>query len=180
MSSRLIILVCTLVLAPLCWGQGMDRITRDGNAQTVIGPRNIPLDDGARALLAGRDEEGVELTLEGLKFAQGRREHEAALSNLCAGYVKLGNHSEALKYCNMLLTRNDKNWRGYNNRAVVYIQMKQWEKAGQDLDKGEALNPNATTMKVARSMYMDAVHPVRPEIEIDDRQKGNDDVPQTE
>jgi hypothetical protein len=26
-------------------------------------------------------------------------------------------------------------------------------------------------MKVARAMYMDAVHPVAPEIEIDDRQR---------
>ena len=48
--------------------------------------------------------------------------------------------------------------------------MKQWDKAREDLEKGEALNPNATTMKIARSMYMDAVHPVRPEVEIDDRQ----------
>lgn len=176
MFSRLIILVCTLLLAPLCWSQGVDRIARDPNTQTVIGPRNIPLDDGAKALLAGRDEEGVELTLKGLKFAQGRREHEAALSNLCAGYVKLGKYDEALKYCNLLLARNDKNWRGYNNRAVVYIQLKQWEKAEQDLTKGEALNPGATTMKVARSMYMDAVHPVRPEIEIDDRQKAAENV----
>ncbi|MGI9204515.1 MAG: tetratricopeptide repeat protein [Woeseiaceae bacterium] len=180
MFSRIIILVCTVLLAPLCWGQGADRIARDPNTQTVIGPRNIPLDDGAKALLAGRDEEGVELTLKGLKFAQGRREHEAALSNLCAGYVKLGKYDEALKYCDLLLARNDKNWRGYNNRAVVYIQMKQWEKAEQDLTKGEALNPGARTMKVARSMYMDAVHPVRPEIEIDDRQKTSEDAPRPE
>jgi hypothetical protein len=47
----------------------------------------------------------------------------------------------------------------------------QWEKAEQDLISGEALRPGANTMKVARAMYMDAVHPVVPEIEIDDRQR---------
>ena len=47
---------------------------------------------------------------------------------------------------------------------------KQWDKADADLTRGEALNPGARTMKIARAMYMDAVHPVRPEVEIDDRQ----------
>ncbi len=171
MSSRLTFLFCTLLLAPLCWGQGVDRIKRDPNATTVIGPRNLPLDAGARALISGDDEEGVEQTLEGLKIAMGRREHEAALSNLCAGYIKLGKYQEAIRYCNLLLTRNDKSWRGYNNRAVAYIRLKQWVKADQDLKKGEELNPGASTIKVARSLYMDAVHPVRPEVEIDDRKK---------
>lgn len=177
MSSRIFFLMCILSSASICWGQSAERIMGEANNTTVIGPRNLPLDEGARALMAGDDQDGVELTLRGLEIAQGRREHEAALSNLCAGYVKLGQYQEALKYCNLLLARNDKNWRGYNNRAVVYIQTKQWEKADQDLSKGESLNPGASTMKVARSMYMDAVHPVREEIEIDDRKKEQDADP---
>jgi len=169
-------MVSLLLLASVSWGQGADRINRAQNPTTIIGPRNLPLHDGAKALMAGDNEEGVELTLQGLKIAQGRREEEAALSNLCAGYIKLGNYKEALKYCDILLARNDRNWRGYNNRAVVYIMTRQWEKAHDDLVRGEELNPGASTMKVARAMYMDAVHPVRPEIEIDDRKKGDDDA----
>ena len=115
--------------------------------------------------------------LEGLEIAHGKREEEAALSNLCAGYIKMGQYSEALKYCDILLTRNDRNWRGYNNRAVIYIMTKQYEKADADLKMGEQLNPGARTMKVARAMYMDAVHPVRPEIEIDDRDPQDDEDP---
>ena len=41
--------------------------------------------------MTGDNERGVELTLRGLEMAIGRREEEAALSNLCAGYIKLGN-----------------------------------------------------------------------------------------
>ena len=171
MHSRSIILTVTLLVAPLSWSQGVERLTRDVNASTVIGPRNMPLYNGAQALLAEDNERGVELTLKGLRIAQGRREHEAALSNLCAGYIRLGRYSDALRYCNLVLARNDKNWRGYNNRAVAYIMTKQWDKAEQDLLKGEELNPGARTLKVARGMYMDAVHPVQPEIEIDDRRK---------
>lgn len=178
MHSRIAILVFTLFAASICWGQGAERINRAQNPTTIIGPRNLPLHDGAQALLAGDIDKGVRLTHEGLELAQGRREQEAALSNLCAGYIKLGKYDQALKYCDILLARNDKNWRGYNNRAVIYIQTKQWAKAEQDLVKGEALNPGARTMKVARAMYMDAVHPVRPEIEIDDRQNDEAEKPE--
>ena len=178
MRSRFTILVFSLLISSLCWGQTPDRINRPGNPTTVIGPRNIALYDGAQALKAGDSEEGVRLTHIGLEVAQGRREEEAALSNLCAGYIKLRKYAEALIFCDRLLSQNDKSWRGYNNRAVVYIQTRQWEKAEQDLIKGEELNPGARTMKIARSMYMDAVHPVREEVEIDDRQ--NEDADESE
>ena len=171
MSKRFIIFTMLLLAAPLCWGQGAERINREQNPTTVIGPRNIPLYDGAKELLAGNNAEGVRLTLEGLSIAQGNREHEAALSNLCAGYIKLNLYDKALMYCNMLLERNDQNWRGYNNRAVIYIMTEKWDLADADLKRGEALRPGANTMKVARAMYMDAVHPVAPEIEIDDRRR---------
>lgn len=175
MASRLSIFLLTSLFAATGWGQDASRIGGESGAATVIGPRNVPLHLGAEALLAGETEEGVRQTLRGLQLAHGRREEEAALSNLCAGYIKLGNYTEALKYCDILLTRNDQNWRGYNNRAVVYIMTKQYEKAISDLEKGEALNPGARTLKVARAMYMDAVHPVRPEIEIDDRENQDED-----
>ncbi len=171
MGSRFVILIALILVTPLCWGQAASRINKDPNSTTVIGPRNLPLYDGAQELLAGNDAEGVRLTHKGLQLALGAREEEAALSNLCAGYIKLALYDNALRYCELLLARNDKNWRGYNNRAIIYIKTKQWEKADQDLTRGEELHPNARTLKVARSMYMDALYPVAPEIEIDDRQR---------
>ncbi len=173
MGSRFALLIVLVLVAPLCWGQTPSRISKDPSTMTVIGPRNLPLYDGAQELLAGNDAEGVRLTHMGLQIAQGAREEEAALSNLCAGYIKLALFDNALKYCELLLARNDKNWRGYNNRAIIYIKTEQWDKAEQDLLSGEALHPDARTLKIARSMYMDAVHPVAPEIEIDDRQRQN-------
>lgn len=176
LQLHLIFLTGLCLAAPLAVAQShIDKEKTDLGPAMVIGPRNLPLHDGAQALMAGKSEEGVRLTHQGLELAQGRREEEAALSNLCAGYIKLGNYPEALKYCDILLTRNDKNWRGYNNRAVVHIMMKNYELAADDLDKGEALNPGARTLKVARAMYMDAVYPVRPEIEVDDRDRQDDE-----
>lgn len=135
----------------------------------VIGSRNPDLYEGARALLAGRNEEGIRLTLTGLKAANGKKEEEVALSNLCAGYTNMGDYASALKYCDILLQRNDKLWRVYNSKALIYIFSKQYEKAEQALIRGEALNPGAHSMKIARALYMDATQPVRPEVEIDDR-----------
>ena len=166
--GRVFLLVAAVLLAPASFAQNAER-TKEG-PMTVIGPRNPDLQDGAKQLLAGRAEEGVELTLRGLKIAQGAREEEAALSNLCAGYIMLENYQEALKYCELLIARNDESWRAYNNRAVIYINTGQYEKAHRDLVRGEELNPGARTLRVARAMYLDAVDPVAPEVEIDDRQ----------
>jgi len=169
---RFSLLFAAALLAPISWAQNADRM--ESGPKTVIGPRNPDLQQGAEMLLAGHAKRGVELTLRGLKVAHGTREEEAALSNLCAGYVMLERFDEALKYCEMLLARNDESWRGYNNRALIYINTEQYEKAHRDLLKGEELNPGARTLRIARSIYLDAVDPVAPEVEIDDRQAGDD------
>ncbi len=166
---RFIIILVAVCLAAPGLAQHRDRTRDDIGPKTIIGPRNVDLQDGASALMAGRAEEGVRLTLKGLEAALGAREEEAALSNLCAGYIMMEKYAEAMRYCDLLLARNDKNWRGYNNRAVIHIQTRQYEKAERDLERGEALRPNAHTLKVARAMYMDAVHPVSPEVIVDDR-----------
>ncbi|MDZ7644540.1 MAG: tetratricopeptide repeat protein [Woeseiaceae bacterium] len=170
-------IVLAVLLVPQCWAQGAQRMQSETGPKTVIGPTNPALQDGADALLAGRAEDGVRLTLQGLKVAGSAREEEAALSNLCAGYILLEKFGEAMRYCDLLLARNDENWRAYNNRAVIYIQTQQYDKAERDLERGEALRPGAHTLKVARAMYMDAVHPVSPEVIVDDRDAsdGTDD-----
>lgn len=179
MGSRTALVITALIIAPTCWAQHAERMKSSTGATTTIGPRNAPLHHGAQALLAGQKEDGVRLTLLGLAQAQGKREEEAALSNLCAGYVMLGQYDEALKYCELLLTRNDNHWRGYNNRALIYLQTGQLEKADQDLTSGEAINPGARTLKIARAMYLDVVNPVVPEVEIDDRPYDRDAEPKT-
>ncbi len=158
------VLVAAVFLASACWAE---------EPRFVIGSMNSDLSEGARALLGGRNEKGIELTLSGLKAANGKKEEEIALSNLCAGYTNLGDYETALKYCDILLQRNDKMWRAYNSKALIFIYTKQYEKAEQELIKGEALNPGAYSMKIARALYLDATNPVTPEIEIDDRKTYN-------
>ena len=155
-------LLAAIFLAPTCLAT---------EPRFVIGDSNPNLAEGARQMIAGHDEKGIELTLLGLRAANGKREEEIALSNLCAGYTNLGDYKTALKYCDMLLARNDKSWRAYNSKALIYVDTKQYDKAESALLKGEAINSSARSMKIARALFLDATQPVVPEIEVDDRQK---------
>jgi tetratricopeptide (TPR) repeat protein len=158
------VIISAVFLASTCWA---------AEPMWVIGAKNLDLAEGGRALLGGRNEEGIRLTLRGLESASNEREEEVALSNLCAGYTNLGDYQAALKYCDILLQRDEKKWRAYNSKALIYIYTKQYEKADQELIKGEALNADAHTMKIARALYLDATNPVIPEIVIDDRKPKN-------
>lgn len=154
------VIIAAIFLVSTCWAI---------EPSYVVGSTNPDLSIGAYALRAGNNEEGIRLTLLGLEAARGKKEEELALSNLCAGYTNLGDYQTALTYCDILLHRNDQYWRAYNSKALIYIFTKQYEKANQALIKGEALNPDARSMKIARALLLDATNPVAPEIEIDDR-----------
>ncbi len=153
-------------------------IVASGLAQsnkTVIGPSNPNLHDGAAALKARDVEEGIRLTILGLQQARNARERQAAKSNLCAGYLMLGQLDTALAYCNEVLGENDQHWRAYSNRALIYLKLERFADAEQDLEKGEAISPNARTLKAVRRMLLDETNPVAPTIIIDDRRRPAED-----
>lgn len=145
-------------------------VVAQDEARTVIGPRNIDLFDGAQLIKGGEPQEGVRRTLRGLKFAAGDRELDAALSNLCGGYLLLRNFDEALRFCNLALKNNENNWRAFNNRALIYIELGQYSAAREDLSAGFEIAPHASTLKKAERLLQDRLHPVSPKIIIDDRQ----------
>ena len=119
--------------------------------------------------MAGDAEEGVRLTLLGLNMAANERERRIAFSNLCAGYILLEQLDTALDYCNRVLARNDRDWRSYNNRALIYVKQERYLEAEQDIVKGQQLNPNARNLKIVRGMLLDKTDPILPNIVIDDR-----------
>ena len=147
----------------------------DAVAKTVIGPGNADLADGAAALQTGDADEGVRLTQRGLAKASSKRDRVAGYSNLCAGLVMLDRLDEALQACDRALELDDEHWRGYSNRALVYLKRQQYAEAERDISRGQALNPYARTLKDLRAMYLDAVDPVSPSITIDDRREAATD-----
>ncbi len=163
MSKRLVLLAVLALAGVYAHAQ------EETGTKTVLGPRNIFLYDGANALLAGDGEEGVRLTLKGLNAAQGQREEKTAHANLCAGFLLINQLETALEHCNWVIDIDPYHWRTYNNRAIVYLQLKRFEESEADIKKGQALNPKSEKLKEVKGLYLDEVDPVAEQITIDDR-----------
>ena len=89
----------------------------------------------------------------------------------CAGLVMLDRLDEALQACDRALELDDEHWRGYSNRALVYLKQRRYAEAERDISRGQALSANARPLKELRAMYLDAVDPVSPTIIIEDRRE---------
>ena len=139
------------------------------SAETVIGPANLSLADGANALLAGDAAEGVRLTLIGLRQSGSKKDRVVGWSNLCAGYVMLEQLDKALDACNQAVELDSSHWRALSNRALVLIQLGRYAEAAQDIEGGLKIAPNSRKLKVVSGMLLDATDPVAPTIIIDDR-----------
>jgi tetratricopeptide (TPR) repeat protein len=138
-----------LVIAVLVAASAADGIVRAADvaqSATVVGPTNAQLADGATALDAGRVEEGIRLTLDGLKLPTDSHDKAAGYANLCAGYALLKQWDEALQHCNTSLSLDRNNWRTFNNRAAVYVGKGQYEYALADLRTGLDMAPNSRTL----------------------------------
>lgn len=152
--------------------------TTDNAAKTVLGSVNQDLSEGADALKAGDAELGIQLTRRGLEMASSRREKQAGLSNLCAGYVMIEDYRTALAYCDEALADNYRNWRALSNRALIYVKTGRYDEAKDDLDVAQGMAPNALVLKTVRGMLLDETNPVSPTITIDDRRRagGSDET----
>lgn len=170
--KRLITVVLVIAISGAAYG---NEPVMDGDNRTVLGPRNIPLYDGAQELLDGDAEEGIRLTLLGLEAAMGRRERQAALSNLCAGYLLLDRYAEAIQYCDLAISENENNWRALSNRALLNVYTGHYDAARADLERGEQIAPNARSLKEVRGILLDHTDPVVPNIIVDDRRGGDDE-----
>jgi tetratricopeptide (TPR) repeat protein len=147
--SRAALISAVLVTAAANAGSGIALATEpapQNQSSTIVGPANPQLADGATALDAGHIEEGIRLTLEGLKFPTETHDKAAGYSNLCAGYAMLKQWDEALQHCNTALALDPNNWRSYNNRAAVYVGKGQYDHAMDDLRAGLELAPNSNTL----------------------------------
>lgn len=117
-----------------------------GQSMTVLGPGNAQLAGGAAALEQGNVDEGIRLTLEGLRAPTDSREKAAGHSNLCAGYALKKRWDEALKHCNAALAIDNANWRTFNNRAAVMVGKGDYDLAIADIRTGLEIAPNSSTL----------------------------------
>jgi tetratricopeptide (TPR) repeat protein len=126
----------------------------DAENVTVLG-QNVYLSDGARALQLKDFDEGIRLTLMGLRHEPSRRDRALALSNLCAGYVGIKQYGLALESCNAALDIRPRLWRAYNNRALAYLGQNRLAAARQDVEQGLSINPTSRTLIESRNLVDD-------------------------
>ena len=134
-----------------------------GTSSTILGTQP-DLADGARALQLRQFEEGVRLTLQGLKQEASRRQRASGLSNLCAGYAALQRYDEAIEACNAAMDLNAPRWRVYNNRALALLGKGQVIAARRDVDAGLAMNPDSNSLR--KVLVLVEIAEISPEITI--------------
>ncbi len=113
---------------------------------------NPNLSQGAVELRSGNFEEGLRLTFLGLRESASARDRRAAMNNLCAGYAALGRYDAAIHICNILLAKNERDWRAYNNRALAYMGAGDLDQAKLDVDKGLVINPRSRKLRQAAEL----------------------------
>lgn len=133
-------------------------------AQSLFGA-DPNLSGGALALQLGDYQEGIRLTLAGLRSpggsAHSARTRSSAHNNLCAGYVMAGKHREALEHCNEALRLRSNNWQAYSNRAVLHALAGNLKRAAEDIEQGKRINPGASRLAEAEE-FLRARRAARP------------------
>ena len=142
---RRVALMASILIAALV-ATGAVRAQDRAQSATIIGTLNPQLANGAIALDAGRIEEGIQLTLEGLELPAAPHDKAAGYANLCAGYALLKQWDEALQHCNTSLSIDKNNWRAFNNRAAIYTAKGQFESAIADIHAGLEMAPKSHTL----------------------------------
>ena len=108
----------------------------------IVGDGNPNLAEGARQMMAGHDEKGIELTLLGLRVANGKREEEIALSNLCAGYTNLGDYETAVKDARHAIRHPSASYLPHTILAPALALLDRREEAKIALDKLLEIKPD--------------------------------------
>ena len=82
----------------------------------------------------------------------------------------------ALQACNQVLEEDPKFWRAYNNRALVYLELKRYAESESDIQRGQELRPKSKNLKLTKAKLLDATDPVVPTVEIDERRSAGEDI----
>ena len=138
-------------------------------SRSVFGQRTPLLAAGAEAIRAGRYDDGIRLTIEGLeKERVSPRLKAAALANLCAAHAAKGEPDVAIGFCDESVELDPRNWRAYSNRSYAYWQKGMYAEAAADLDVAATMAPSAPQVKAIRGLINEKT--LRPHVTMENRQ----------
>ncbi len=139
------------------------------DSRSVFGERTPLLAAGADAIQAGRYDDGIRLTIEGLeKETVSSRLKAAALANLCAAHAAKGEADVAIGFCDESVELDPSNWRAYSNRSYAYWQKGLYAEATADIDAAARLAPDAPQIAAIRGLINEKT--LLPRVTMENRQ----------
>ncbi|HEX6994621.1 MAG TPA: tetratricopeptide repeat protein [Gammaproteobacteria bacterium] len=139
------------------------------DSRSVFGERTPLLAAGADAIRAGRYDDGIRLTIEGLETEPvTTRLKAAALANLCAAHAAKGEPDVAIGFCDESVELDPRNWRAYSNRSFAYWQKGMYAEATADIDAAASLAPSAPQVRQMRGLINEKT--LRPRVTMENRQ----------
>ena len=167
--------LAALVIGAVSYAQNIDERIRNvetlqrTTSRSVFGIGNELLAVGSEAMLAGRWQDGIRLTLAGLEEVGVKDAQRAGgYSNLCGAYAALNQPNLAIDYCTLSIEIDEDNWHAWSNRSYAYWLKDQYDRAGEDLERAMSINEGARQLFQIRGMLNEAG--LRPRIEMEDRQ----------
>jgi tetratricopeptide (TPR) repeat protein len=135
----------------------------------VLGERTPLLAAGADAIRAGRYDDGIRLTIDGLETETASPLlRAAALANICAAHAARNDPDNAIGYCDQALAIDARNWRAYSNRSYAYWLKGMYAEAAADLDSAAAIAPGAPQIAQIRGLINEST--LQPTVTMENRQ----------
>jgi len=139
------------------------------DSRSVFGTRTPLLAAGADAIRAGRYDDGIRLTIQGLESEPvSPRLKAAALANLCAAHAAKGEADVAIDFCDESVELDPRNWRAYSNRSYAYWQKGMYAEATADIDVAASLAPGAPQIREIRGLINEKT--LLPRVTMENRQ----------
>lgn len=161
MSRFLLGGVAAMLTAAAAWAQPESR--------TVLGERTPLLAAGADAIRAGRYEDGIRLTAEGLATEILTPQlRAAALANLCAAHAAKGDPDAAIAFCDEAVAIDASNWRAYSNRSYAWWLKGMYAEATADIDAAAKIAPRAPQVREIRGLINEKT--LQPRVTMENRQ----------
>jgi Flp pilus assembly protein TadD len=139
------------------------------DSRSVLGERTPLLAAGADAIRAGRYDDGIRLTIQGLESETASPGLQAAaLANLCAAHAAKGDPETAIGFCDESLAIDARNWRAYSNRSYAYWLRGMYAEASADIDSAAAIAPSAPQVAQIRGLINEKT--LQPRVTMENRQ----------
>lgn len=103
--------------------------------------------EGGKLINEGRVEEGIAVIRKVIHKGLPLDIRAHANTNLCGGYLKLGNYKKAIRMCKRAIKVDAQIWQAFSNRGAARYALGQYAGAAEDFRRAIALDPENAALK---------------------------------